>query len=130
MNQRRITHQWGLKLVLILALVLFVAPTLFTSAVAAPSCQVVYTISNQWNTGFTANVAITNNTSTPIQGWTLTWSYANGQQITGAWNATVTQSGANVTASNPASNWNGTIGANGGSVSFGFQGNYSVPCIA
>ncbi|MFZ6029421.1 MAG: GDSL-type esterase/lipase family protein, partial [Chloroflexota bacterium] len=52
----------------------------------------------------------------------LTYSYANGQQITSAWNATVSQSGANVSASNPSGHWNGTIPANGGSVSFGVQG--------
>ena len=83
-------------------------------------CAVTYT-PNQWNTGFTADVKITNNGSTAIQGWALTWSFANGQQITNSWNATVVQTGANVSASNPAGNWNGTIGANGGSVSFGFQ---------
>jgi endoglucanase len=87
-------------------------------------CQVGYTMS-QWNNGFTADVKITNNGSSAIQGWTLAWSFANGQQITGSWNATVSQSGANVTASNPASNWNGTIGANGGSASFGFQATHT-----
>ncbi|HTP08700.1 MAG TPA: cellulase family glycosylhydrolase [Anaerolineae bacterium] len=86
----------------------------------AGGCAVTYTV-NQWNTGFTADVKITNNSATMISGWTLTWSFANGQQITNVWNATVTQSGATVSASNPASNWNGTIGANGGSASFGFQ---------
>ncbi|MFZ6030596.1 MAG: beta-glucanase [Chloroflexota bacterium] len=86
----------------------------------AASCQVTYT-ANQWNTGFTADVKITNNTAAAIQGWTLTWTFANGQQVTGAWNATLSQSGAAVTASSPAGHWNGTIAANGGSVSFGFQ---------
>jgi cellulose 1,4-beta-cellobiosidase len=80
---------------------------------------------SQWSNGFTADVKITNNGSSAIQGWTLGWSFANGQQITGSWNATVSQSGANVTASNPASNWNGTIGANGGSASFGFQATHT-----
>jgi len=80
---------------------------------------------NQWSNGFTADVKITNNGSSAISGWTLTWSFANGQQITGSWNATVTQSGANVTASNPAGHWNGTIGANGGSVTFGSQANHN-----
>ncbi|CAG0935330.1 mannan endo-1,4-beta-mannosidase [Thermoflexales bacterium] len=84
------------------------------------ACVVTYT-TNQWNTGFTADVKITNNGTTAIHGWTLTWSFANGQQITSAWNATVTQTGANVSASNPAGHWNGAIGANGGAVSFGFQ---------
>ncbi|MFZ6028613.1 MAG: glycoside hydrolase family 44 protein, partial [Chloroflexota bacterium] len=87
-------------------------------------CQVSY-VPNSWNSGFTANIKITNNGASPIQGWTLAYSYANGQQVTSAWNATVTQSGANVTASNPTSHWNGNIPANGGSVSFGVQGTHS-----
>ncbi|MBN1310368.1 MAG: cellulose binding domain-containing protein [Anaerolineae bacterium] len=91
---------------------------------AAGGCQVVYT-PNQWNTGFTADVKIINNDTAAINGWTLTWSFANGQQITSSWNATVTQSGANVTAGAPAGHWNGTIGANGGSVSFGFQATHT-----
>jgi len=91
---------------------------------ASGSCAIKYTV-NQWNTGFTTDVKITNNGTTAISGWTLTWSFVNGQQITSSWNATVSQSGANVTASNPASHWNGTIGANGGSVSFGIQGTHS-----
>ncbi|CAG0935328.1 Exoglucanase B [Thermoflexales bacterium] len=91
---------------------------------ASGGCAIKYTV-NQWNTGFTADVKITNNSTAAVSGWTLTWSFANGQQITSSWNATVSQSGANVTASNPASHWNGTIGANGGSVSFGIQGTHS-----
>ncbi|MFZ6029920.1 MAG: cellulose binding domain-containing protein [Chloroflexota bacterium] len=90
----------------------------------ASSCQVVYT-PNSWNNGFTANIKIVNNGASAVQGWTLAYSYANGQQVTSAWNATVTQSGANVTASNPSSHWNGNIPANGGSVSFGVQGTHS-----
>ncbi|MBN1313318.1 MAG: glycoside hydrolase family 9 protein, partial [Anaerolineae bacterium] len=94
------------------------------------ACEVTYTTSN-WSSGFTADVKITNNSATTINGWTLTWSFADGQQVTSSWNATVSQNGANVTAGNPASHWNGTIGANGGSASFGFQathtGTNSIP---
>lgn len=86
-----------------------------------PSCQVTYT-PNTWNTGFTAKVKITNNGPASIRGWTLIWTYSSGQHIIRAWNARVTQRGAKVTASNPASHWNGVIGANGGSVSFSVQG--------
>jgi hypothetical protein len=86
--------------------------------------DVDYTV-NQWNTGFTANVTITNNGASPIEGWTLTWTFADGQQITGSWNVDIGQSGNTVTASNDAGHWNGTIAANGGTVSFGFQGTHS-----
>ncbi|CAG0935331.1 Chitin-binding protein CbpD [Thermoflexales bacterium] len=94
-------------------------PTM-TPTQGSGGCAVTYTV-NQWNTGFVADVKITNNGTTAISGWTLTWSFANGQQITNPWNATVVQTGANVSASNPAGHWNGTLGANGGAVTFGFQ---------
>jgi endoglucanase len=45
--------------------------------------------------------------------------------VTGGWNATLSQSGNQVTVSNPASYWNGTIAANGGSVTFGLQGTFT-----
>ncbi|MFZ6029371.1 MAG: glycoside hydrolase family 9 protein [Chloroflexota bacterium] len=98
-------------------------PTPTTGTPTTTYCQVSYT-PNTWNTGFTAQVSVSNLSSTPIAGWTLTWSFADGQQISSGWNATITQSGANVSASNVANHWNGTIPVNG-SVSFGFQGIHS-----
>ncbi|WP_396794805.1 cellulose binding domain-containing protein [Microbispora sp. H13382] len=78
---------------------------------------------NDWGSGFTADVTITNRSSSPVNGWRLQWTYAGNQKVTGYWNSTVTQSGQQVTASNAT--WNGTIGAGGGTASFGFQGSYS-----
>ncbi|WP_430781514.1 cellulose binding domain-containing protein [Actinoplanes sp. G11-F43] len=89
-----------------------------TTASAAAGCRVDYTITNQWQGGFGASVAVTN-LGDPINGWTLRWSYANGQSVTQAWNATVTQSGTQVTAVNAG--FNGAITTNA-SVSFGFNG--------
>ncbi|MEU1606862.1 family 43 glycosylhydrolase [Micromonospora matsumotoense] len=88
---------------------------------AAAGCAVDYTVSSEWGGGFGANVAITN-LGDPIDGWTLTWSYGAGQQVTQAWNATVTQSGAQVTARNVS--YNGSIGT-GANVSFGFNGSWN-----
>lgn len=87
-------------------------------------CQVNYEVVNLWGSGFTAHVVVTNHGAAPIPGWTLAWTEGPGQLVTGAWNATVSQSGSSVSAGNPAGHWNGTIGANGGSVSFGFQANH------
>jgi cellulase/cellobiase CelA1 len=53
----------------------------------------------------------------PINGWTVSWTFANGQTINQAWNATVTSSGASVLAQNVS--WNGALAA-GASASFGF----------
>lgn len=88
------------------------------------SCDITYVV-NQWDSGFTASVTITNNGATAINGYTLSWLFTAGQQVTSGWNATFSQSGSTVNASNPAGNWNGTIAANGGTVNFGFQGTHS-----
>src|SRR3989442_889491 len=58
-------------------------------AAATPACRVDYKITSQWDTGFGADVTITN-LGPAVTGWTLGWSLAQGQGITQAWNATVT----------------------------------------
>ncbi|MEU2537388.1 glycoside hydrolase family 6 protein [Streptomyces iakyrus] len=91
------------------------------AGVAAVPCTVDYKIQNQWSTGFTAAVTITNN-SAAKSSWSLKWSYAGNQKVTSGWNAKLSQSGAAVTAANET--YNAQL-ATGGSVSFGFQGSYS-----
>jgi hypothetical protein len=88
---------------------------------AAAGCSVNYAVSSQWQGGFGANVSITN-LGDPVSSWTLTWSWPAGQSVTQAWNATLTQSGAAVTARNVS--YNGSIGTNA-SVSFGFNGSWN-----
>ena len=85
------------------------------------TCQVSY-VKNEWTGGFTANLTVTNSGTTAISGWTLAFSFPGDQKITNAWNATVTQSGAAVTAANVS--YNATI-APGGNVQFGFQGTWA-----
>ncbi|MEU9578263.1 cellulose-binding domain-containing protein [Streptomyces chilikensis] len=89
------------------------------SSAAAAGCRVDYTV-NQWTGGYTAAVKITN-LGDPLSGWRLTWTYAGDQKVTSSWNATVTQSDRNVTAT--GSGWNGNLGT-GGSAEFGLQGSY------
>jgi hypothetical protein len=88
-------------------------------------CAVDYVVSNSWGDNFQASVIITNNEETAVSGWTLNFTHAEGQTVTGGWNADISQSSNGVTVSNPASYWNGNIGANGGSVTFGLQGTFS-----
>ncbi|MFC5666762.1 glycoside hydrolase family 9 protein [Kitasatospora misakiensis] len=92
------------------------------TAPPAASCSVAYKVENAWGNGFTATVTVKNTGASTVSGWTLGWSFAGDQRITGAWNATVTQSGGAVTARDAG--WNGTL-APGGSASFGFQATYS-----
>ena len=91
------------------------------TAHAATGCQVTYSVASQWSGGFGANVTVTN-LGDPVSGWTLRWSYGAGQQVTQAWNASVTQSGAQVSAVNVG--YNGSIGTNA-STSFGFNGSWN-----
>jgi hypothetical protein len=86
---------------------------------AAQGCQAQYQV-NEWSGGFTATVTVTAG-STPLSGWTVSWTYPGDQHVTSAWNATVNQSGSSVTATNVA--WNGSVPA-GGSTQFGLQGTF------
>ncbi|MCW6008115.1 cellulose binding domain-containing protein [Micromonospora sp. CPCC 205371] len=91
------------------------------TAHAAAGCRVNYQVASQWQGGFGANVTITN-LGDPLTSWSLTWSYSAGQTITQAWNATVTQSGSQVTANNVS--YNGGLATNA-STSFGFNGSWN-----
>ncbi len=98
----------------------------------AGGCTATYQVSNDWGSGFTADVTVTSGSSA-IHGWKVTWSFAGGQHVTSAWNATVTQSGAAVSAVNLA--YNGSLGPSA-STGFGFQGTGSggsapvLACVA
>ncbi|CAM5350682.1 glycoside hydrolase family 6 protein [Streptomyces griseorubiginosus] len=89
--------------------------------IAAVPCTVDYKVQNQWDTGFTTAVTITNN-SAAKSSWSLKWSYAGNQKVSNFWNSKISQSGTAVTANNES--YNGSL-ATGASVSFGFQGTYS-----
>ncbi|MET8234646.1 cellulose binding domain-containing protein [Micromonospora sp. NPDC005298] len=88
---------------------------------AAAGCSVDYSVSSQWQGGFGANVTITN-LGAPVSGWTLTWSFDAGQTVQQAWNTSLTQNGATVTARNV--DYNGAIATNG-TASFGFNGSWT-----
>lgn len=86
------------------------------------ACHVVYSIVNQWNTGFQAAITIANTGTVDITNWTLTWTFPSSQQITGLWNGADVQSGAAVSVNNL--NYNGTIPAQGSYNGVGFTANY------
>jgi len=86
------------------------------------TCHVTYTRSDEWGGGFVANLTVANTGTAAINGWTLTFAFPGDQHITNAWNATVNQSGANVTATNAS--YNAAI-APGGNAQFGFQGTWT-----
>ncbi|HEU5425387.1 MAG TPA: cellulose-binding domain-containing protein [Actinocrinis sp.] len=95
--------------------------TISTGSTGGGTCQVSY-VKNEWGGGFTANVTVTNTGTTAINGWTLKFTFPGDQKVTNAWNATVTQSGSAVTATNAS--YNAAI-APGGNAQFGFQGTWT-----
>jgi hypothetical protein len=102
-----------------------VAPA--ASGAAAIACKVTYS-TNDWGSGFTANLTVTNLGTTAVNGWSLTYSYSGNQRLQQGWNGSWSQSGQAVTVTNAS--WNGTIGA-GGTVSpganFAYSGSNAAP---
>ena len=92
-----------------------------SSSSGAKSCTASYKVVGQWTGGFQGEVSVTAGSSA-ISGWTVTWTFASGQTITQSWSATITSSGANVSATNVS--YNGALGAGAGTT-FGFLGSYA-----
>jgi len=85
-------------------------------------CTATYSNSNDWGSGFTANVTVTNSGTAATSTWKVTWTWGGNQTITNSWNANVTQSGTGVTGTNMPYN---NVIAPGGNTQFGFQASYS-----
>ena len=88
---------------------------------AAVQCSVDYK-TNDWGSGFTADLTVTNRGSDVIDGWTLTYAYSGNQRLVNGWNGSWSQSGSTVTVRNAAHN--GRIAA-GAAVTTGAQFSYS-----
>ncbi|AGL18901.1 glycoside hydrolase family 6 protein [Actinoplanes sp. N902-109] len=115
------------------------APTTPPPTTPPPSgsgCAVTVTL-NQWSTGFTADLKITNNGSA-LSSWQLTFTVGSTVQLSNGWNGVWSQSGSRLTVANPS--WSGSLPA-GGTVTAGFQATGSpaspgsfalngVPCTA
>lgn len=97
------------------------APPTTTPPPSGQGCTATYALIGEWTGGFQAEVRVTAG-SQAINGWTVTWTYADGQTVSQAWNATVTSSGSTVTARNVS--YNGSLGA-GASTTFGFLGSWT-----
>jgi endoglucanase len=78
-------------------------------ATGAIGCQVTYTNSRDWKTGFSAALIIRNTGPAPINGWQLTWTWDGTQKIDQLWNAHYTQNGPAIIVANET--WNAVIPA-------------------
>src|SRR6266700_7867736 len=76
---------------------------------ATSSCAAAYSVPTDWGSGFTANLNITDNGTTAITGWTVTYTYAGSQTLANGWNGTWAQSGKTVTVTNLS--YNGSLAA-------------------
>ncbi|CAA6813436.1 MAG: Cellulose-binding domain protein [uncultured Thiotrichaceae bacterium] len=88
---------------------------------AAIACHVDYTISSQWNTGFTGQVLIQNQ-GDALSGWQVTWDMPDQQRITNLWRGSFSQTGDAITVNSQS--WNGSVNSNA-AFNFGFNASYS-----
>jgi endoglucanase len=88
---------------------------------AGNACRVDYVIQNQWSTGFTGNVTITN-LGDAWTSWQLAFDFPAGQVLSQGWNATWTRSAAHVSATNL--DWNRSV-ATGAAVAAGFNASWT-----
>ena len=82
------------------------------------SCQVTYSITNTWPGNVQVELEVANNTATYINGWTAEWTFIGDENVYNSWGVTVSQTGAQVTATGTG------FGAQippGSSVTVGFQ---------
>ncbi|MET9970519.1 cellulose binding domain-containing protein, partial [Streptomyces sp. NPDC006356] len=121
-RRRRTVRRLWTAVVAALALPLAMVGTNSTPAQAAAlQCSVDYK-TNDWGSGFTADLTITNRGTDVVDGWTLTYSYAGNQKLGNGWNGTWSQSGQSITVQNAGHN--GRIAA-GAAVTTGAQFSYS-----
>ncbi|MEJ2691788.1 MAG: cellulose binding domain-containing protein [Candidatus Thiodiazotropha sp.] len=85
-----------------------------------------YIVQDEWANGFTAVIRIHNRGTTPINGWSVNWAYADDTIIRAVWNASL--SGANPYTADSL-NWNAVIYP-GRSVDIGISGDKSPPPTA
>ncbi len=96
------------------------APTATSGRPSAPrpnGCTVTYRVVKRWENGFEGSMEIRNNNASSINGWTLKWTFADGEQLDHIWNAEAVQNGAQIAARNVS--YNSSIAA-GGSVGIGY----------
>ncbi|ASU85277.1 glycoside hydrolase [Nocardiopsis gilva YIM 90087] len=104
--------------VLVAPLALIAAP-----ASAAPSgVTVIYTEGSRWDTGYSGQFTIDNQSSTALDDWTIRFTLPSGASVSSLWNATMEQSGSDYTLTPPS--WGASVPA-GGTYQIGFNGSFS-----
>jgi len=116
----------GLRLLLFALAIMLIAGSVGelkkTQGQSTSTCNSSYKENTAWNVGFQGEVTVVNN-GPAINGWTVTFTFPVATQtIYELWNGVYTQTGQNVTVRNVS--YNPSI-PTGGSVTFGFNANWS-----
>jgi hypothetical protein len=99
-------------------------PVTFTTGTpAASTCAVNYQVTSGWGSGYVAAITVTDTGPSPIDGWSLTFTFpSTGETLGSGWNANWSSNGQNVEATSLT--WNANLAANAGnSASIGLVGN-------
>ncbi|MFL6124203.1 cellulose binding domain-containing protein [Actinophytocola sp.] len=98
--------------------------TFQTPSPATSACTVHFAETTDWGNGYVANVDVTNNTTHPLDPWTLTFTWpTTWQRVDSGWNATWSQTGQTVTVAGTGPLPATTM------TTVGFVGNYQGPNV-
>jgi cellulase/cellobiase CelA1 len=93
------------------------------------ACTATYQMVNSWGTGLQGEVAVRNNGSQPLAGWTVALTLGGGQTVGNLWGGVPTATSGSIRVSNAS--YNGTVPGSG-STTFGFilnGTNLSAPAV-
>ena len=85
---------------------------------APATCSVQLQQTGAWTDRFQVNAVITNETSAPINGWTVRWQFPGGQSFVQSWNGTFAQQGTSASLTNAS--WNAVIPPGQAAVDVGY----------
>ncbi len=92
------------------------SPTPSSTSQQPGSCALSATVDSSWPGGYQLTFTVKNNGTVPSTGWTARFTFGGAQTVGSSWNASVSQSGQQVTATNVG--YNGAVPP-GGSTTFG-----------
>ncbi|SEL14742.1 cellulose binding domain-containing protein [Streptacidiphilus jiangxiensis] len=78
-----------------------------------------YAVTSSWSSGFEASYTITNNTNATVNTWSLSFDLPAGENVTSAWNGTLTSSGSHFTITAPS--WAGPLAPGATAAVVGFD---------
>jgi cellulase/cellobiase CelA1 len=83
----------------VLAALVLIGPGVGSGQAGKPpgSCAVAYRVTDEWSGGFESAVTVINTGAAAINGWSLMWTFPNGQTTLRVWDGVATSDGSTVT---------------------------------